>query len=94
MVGLKEKEKENSSKNHAQLVEYHKENQRKCVEIMTKASQSPKVVYKSTNDPKRFVKYLETRLDKWETLSSEGSIYGKKMLNKTNEIINNLSVQC
>lgn len=91
MVGLKENKQEVVSKSHAQLVEYHKENQRKCIEVMAKAAESPKVVYKSTNDPKRFVKFLERNLDKWESLSSKGSIYGKKMLEKTNEIINNLS---
>lgn len=90
MVGLKEKNKEIVSKSHAQLVEYHQENHRKCIKIMAKAAQGPKVIYKNSKDPKRFVKYLESRLDKWETLASKGSIYGKKMFNKTNEIINNI----
>lgn len=90
MVGLKEKEKDFVSKSQEQLRQSRIEDEKKRYIVMDKCASSNPIRYKSSNDPQRFVKYLKSRIDKWEYLSSKGSFYGKNMLKKTNQIIQNL----
>lgn len=58
-----------------------------CSTAMEKAVQSDKVRYKSTNNPNKFLKFLEHRLTIWEDLKDK-SFYAKRMYEKTSEIVN------
>lgn len=58
-----------------------------CSTAMEKAAQSDKISYKSTNNPKKFLKFLEDRLTMWEDLKDK-SFYAKRMYEKTHEIVN------
>jgi hypothetical protein len=59
------------------------------VEAANKAMQGEKVRYKSPGDTERFLKFLEHRLTIWEELKDK-TFHGKRMYEKTNEIINNI----
>jgi hypothetical protein len=59
------------------------------VEAANKAMQGEKVRYKSPSDPERFLKFLEHRLTIWDELKDK-TFHGKRMYEKTNEIINSL----
>ena len=59
------------------------------VAAMEKALQCEKVRYKSPGDPERFLKFLEHRLTIWDELKDK-TFHGKRMYEKTNEIINSL----
>jgi hypothetical protein len=59
------------------------------VEAANKAMQGEKVRYKSPGDPERFLKFLEHRLTIWDELKDK-TFHGKRMYEKTNEIINSL----
>jgi hypothetical protein len=59
------------------------------VEAANKAMQGEKVRYKSPGDPERFLKFLEHRLTIWEELKDK-TFHGKRMYEKTNELINNI----
>jgi hypothetical protein len=59
------------------------------VEVANKAMQGEKVRYKSPGDPERFLKFLEHRLTIWDELKDK-TFHGKRMYEKTNEIINSL----
>jgi len=92
MTGLKEKSKEEFvSKTKEELLKNQKQNQKNIIEKMKIYANGPKIrtkIYKSENDEQRFVKYLKKRLEKWE---DDKTIYGRKMYEKTTEIINNLT---
>jgi hypothetical protein len=59
------------------------------VEAANKAMQGDKVFYKSPVDPERFKAFLEDRLVIWGG-EKENTFYGKRMYEKTNEIVNSL----
>jgi len=59
------------------------------VDAANKAMQGDKVFYKSPVDPERFKAFLEDRLIIWER-EKDNTFYGKRMYEKTNEIINNI----
>ena len=59
------------------------------VEAANKAMQGEKVRYKSPGDPERFLKFLEHRLTIWDELKDK-TFHGKRMYEKTNEIITSL----
>ena len=59
------------------------------VEAANKAMQGEKIRYKSPSDPERFLKFLEHRLTIWDELKDK-TFHGKRMYEKTNEIINSL----
>jgi hypothetical protein len=50
-----------------------------------------KVRYKSKRDPERFLDFLEYRLTIWEQVKDE-KFYAKRMYEKTNEVIQGLTV--
>lgn len=92
MTGLNEaanKAKDSGSKSMKELYELRELREKQKFEIL-KNSANGIYRYKSKNDPKRFVKYLESNLDKWEYLSTKGgpgTHYAKMMLIKTNMLI-------
>jgi hypothetical protein len=59
------------------------------VEAANKAMQGEKVRYKSPVDQERFKSFLEDRLTIWEG-EKDNTFYGKRMFEKTNEIVNSL----
>ena len=59
------------------------------VDAANKAMQGDKVFYKSPVDPERFKAFLEDRLIIWER-EKDNTFYGKRMFEKTNEIVNSL----
>ena len=59
------------------------------VEAANKAMQREKVRYKSPVDQERFKSFLEDRLTIWEG-EKDNTFYGKRMFEKTNEIVNSL----
>jgi hypothetical protein len=59
------------------------------VEAANKAIQGEKVRYKSPVDQERFKSFLEDRLAIWEG-EKDNTFHGKRMYEKTNEIINNI----
>jgi hypothetical protein len=59
------------------------------VEAANRAMQGEKVRYKSSGDPERFKAFLEDRLAIWSELKDK-TFHGKRMYEKTNEIINNI----
>lgn len=96
MVGLNEKSKQaaSTSKSKEQLQQYHLENEQRRYRVTAEHSNGEAVRYKSTNDPEIFLKYLESRIPKWEHLSQQtgnGRHHAERMLNKTNEIITSLA---
>ena len=58
---------------------------------MEKAMKGKKVRYKSKRDPERFLDFLEYRLTIWEQVKDE-KFYAKRMYEKTNEVIQGLTV--
>lgn len=94
MVGLNEKAKEVVSKSNEELERSRHEKEQRRYQVTEECSNGPKARYKSTNDPERFVKYLRSRIDKWEDLTQKkgnGRTHAVRMLAKTNEIIESLS---
>lgn len=94
MVGLNERAKEVVSKSKEELERSRLEKEQRRYQVTEECSNGPKVRYKSTNDPERFVKYLRSRIDKWENLTQKkgnGRTHAVRMLAKTNQIIENLS---
>jgi hypothetical protein len=59
------------------------------VDAANKAMQGDKVRYKSAVDEERFRSFLEDRLIIWER-EKDNTFYGKRMFEKTNEIVNSL----
>ena len=59
------------------------------VEAANKAIRGEKVCYKSPVDQERFKAFLEDRLAIWSELKDK-TFHGKRMYEKTNEIINNI----
>jgi hypothetical protein len=59
------------------------------VDAANKAMQGDKVRYKSAVDEERFRSFLEDRLIIWEG-EKDNTFYGKRMFEKTNEIVNSL----
>ena len=59
------------------------------VAAMEKALQSEKVRYKSSREPTKFLNFLEGRVTIWGELKDK-TFHGKRMYEKTNEIINNI----
>lgn len=94
MVGLNEKAKEVVSKSKEELERSRLEKEQRRYQVTEECSNGPKVRYKSKNDPERFVKYLRSRIDKWENLTQKkgnGRTHAVRMLAKTNQIIESLS---
>lgn len=60
------------------------------MKAMEKALQGEKVRYKSNRDPERFKDFLEYRLTIWEDLKDK-TFHGKRMYEKTKEVIAGLS---
>ena len=60
------------------------------VAAMEKALQCEKVRYKSPRETSKFLNFLENRLTIWDELKDK-NFHGKRMHEKTNEIINNLN---
>ena len=60
------------------------------MKAMEKALQSEKVRYKSDRDPERFKEFLEHRLTIWDELKDK-TFHGKRMYEKTKEVIAGLS---
>ena len=54
-----------------------------------KALQGEKVRYKSNRNPEKFKKFLEHRLTIWDDLK-EKTFYGKRMYEKTKQILSEL----
>jgi len=59
------------------------------VDAANKAMEGEKIRYKSSNDPERFKAFLEDRLVIWGG-EKDNTFHGKRMYEKTNEIINNI----
>jgi hypothetical protein len=57
---------------------------------MDKAMNGEKIRYKSNRDPERFLYFLESRLKIWEQIKDD-TFYGKRMYEKTKEIVDSLS---
>ena len=57
---------------------------------MDKAMKGEKIRYTSNRDPERFLYFLESRLKIWEQLKDD-TFHGKRMYEKTKEIIKSLS---
>lgn len=94
MVGLNERAKEVVSKSKEELERSRQEKEQRRYQVTEECSNGPKVRYKSKNDPERFVKYLRSRIDKWENLTQKkgnGRTHAVRMLAKTNQIIESLS---
>lgn len=60
------------------------------IAAMAKALQCEKVRYKSPREPSKFLNFLNGRLTIWDELKDK-TFHGKRMHEKTNEIINNLN---
>lgn len=56
------------------------------VEAANKAMEGEKVRYKSSNDPEKFLKFLEHRLTIWDELKDK-TFHGKRMYEKTRDIV-------
>jgi hypothetical protein len=93
MVGLAEgsQKKDTSSKTQSQLIELREAGEANRQRILRECADKPKYSKdKSTNDPKRFRRYLQSRVHKWESLSDKGghgTTHAKRMLEKTNSLI-------
>lgn len=59
------------------------------IAAMEKALQGEKVRYKSSGESTRFINFLEDRLTIWDD-AKDKTFHGKRMYDKTNEIINNI----
>ena len=57
---------------------------------MDKAMNGEKIRYKSNRDPERFLYFLESRLGSWEQIKDD-TFHGKRMYEKTKEIVDSLS---
>jgi hypothetical protein len=57
---------------------------------MEKAMKGEKIRYKSNRDPERFLYFLESRLKIWEQIKDD-TFHGKRMYEKTKEIVDSLS---
>jgi len=57
---------------------------------MDKAMNGEKNRYKSNRDPERFLYFLESRLKIWEQIKDD-TFHGKRMYEKTKEIVDSLS---
>jgi len=57
---------------------------------MDKAMKGEKIRYKSNRDPERFLYFLESRLKIWEQIKDD-TFHGKRMYEKTKEIVDSLS---
>lgn len=94
MTGLNEKK--DTSKTTEQRSKYFQEQEKRRQEICLQAMNGPRIRYESSNEPGRFLKYLkEYGIPKWESLSQKGgngTHYAKKMLEKTRNLVDNLSV--
>ena len=58
------------------------------IAVMEEALRGEKVRYKSTSSPERFKAFLEHRLTIWDELKDK-TFHGKRMYNKTKEILAN-----
>lgn len=93
MVGLAEgsQKKDISSKTQSQLLELREKGESNRQRILKECANKPKYQReKSKNDPKRFLRYLHSRVHKWESLSEKGgngTTHAKRMLEKTNSLI-------
>lgn len=56
------------------------------VEAANKAMEGEKVRYRSSNDPEKFLKFLEHRLTIWDELKDK-TFHGKRMYEKTRDIV-------
>lgn len=94
MTGLNEKK--NTNQTSDQRSKYFQEQEERRQEICLQAMNGPKIRYESSNQPGRFLKYLkEYGIPKWENLSQKGgngTHYAKKMLEKTQNLVDNFSV--
>jgi hypothetical protein len=57
---------------------------------MDKAMKGEKIRYTSNRDPERFLYFLESRLKIWEQIKDD-TFHGKRMYEKTKEIVDSLS---
>lgn len=92
MTGLNEK-KDTGTKSKEELQRLVDEKEKQKYTVLQNAANGYKYRYKSSNDPNRFLKYLESRVSKWEHLSTRGgsgTTYAKAMLEKTNFLITKL----
>lgn len=93
MTGLNEKKKTSQTTDRSK---YFQEQEERRQEICLQAMNGPKIRYESSNEPGRFLKYLkEYGIPKWESLSQKGgngTHYAKKMLEKTQNLVDNFSV--
>jgi len=58
--------------------------------VMDKAMKGEKIRYTSNRDPERFLYFLESRLKIWEQIKDD-TFHGKRMYEKTKEIVDSLS---
>ena len=95
MTGLNEK-KDTSTKTTEERRKYFEEQEKRRQEICLRAMDGPRIRYESSNEPKRFLKYLkEYGIPKWESLSQKGgngTYHAKRMLEKTQHLVSNFSV--
>lgn len=93
MVGLAEGSQKNdtSSKTQSYLLELREKGESNRQHILKGCADNPKFQReKSKNDPKRFLRYLQSRVHKWESLSKKGgngTTHAKEMLDKTKSLI-------
>ena len=58
--------------------------------VMDKTMKGEKIRYTSNRDPERFLYFLESRLKIWEQIKDD-TFHGKRMYEKTKEIVDSLS---
>tara|TARA_Y100000389_G_C17469368_1_gene528861 strand:- start:1442 stop:1729 length:288 start_codon:yes stop_codon:yes gene_type:complete len=95
MTGLNEK-KEIVTKTTEERRKYFEEQEKRRRAICLKAMDGHKIRYESTNEPGRFLKYLQKYgIPRWESLSQKcgnGNHHAKKMLEKTKCLVSNFSM--
>ena len=93
MVGLNENKDavEDVFVKYTKLTNRSIENRIRASEL---ASNGERIRHKSSVPPDHFLKYLKSRIEKWENLSEKpgnGNQFAKRMLVKTNELIASIS---
>ena len=91
MVGLSEsskKQETTASRSPQELKKFQEESR---YAALHKAAESPPIRYKSSGDPRRFLQFLIGRLPMWRDLADSGSFHGKRMLDKTNRLIDSIN---